>query len=127
MAERKIIEYDVVQLTSTSDDGGIPYFTHMVNEKIRGGWQPQGSIQSQMLVEGSGGLLGKAVGSKAVICVLWQSIVRYEDITDEERSSSSRNPLERNLDAIHQTLSDMEFHLREIKYDTDRMPKIPNL
>ena len=80
-----------------------------------------------MLVEGSGGLLGKTVGSKQIFCVLWQSIVRYEDITYEERFSSSRNLLERNLDAIHETLSDMEFHLREIKYDTDRMPKKPNL
>jgi hypothetical protein len=125
MAERKISEYDVVQLTSTEDEG-IRIFVNMVNEKIRQGWQPQGSIQSQMMIEESGGLLGKAVGSKAMIMLMWQSIVRYEDRTDEERASSSRDhPLEYKLDAIHKTFSDMEFHLREIKDHTDRMPKIP--
>jgi hypothetical protein len=114
MAERKISEYDLVQLTATEDDGGIALFVIMVNGKIRGDWQPQGSIQSQMMVEGSGGLPGKAVGSKAIISVLWQPIVRHEDITDEERASSSRDhPLERKLDTIHKTFSDMEFHLRK--------------
>lgn len=109
---RRVESYDLVQLTTDMDDG-LNTFTEMVNQRIRVGWEPIGSVQAQMVIAEPSGLIGKTLGSSKPLLFLWQSVVRYE--ADENQYRKGK------FEQIDEKLSDIVLSLEKIE---DRLSDI---